>query len=203
MTLVKICGLTRIEDARWVNALKPDFVGFVFAESRRRVAARAAARIAAEIDPAVKRVGVFVNPTMEELTEIREQCPLDILQLHGEESPAFCAGAGLPVWKAFRMRAPEVLSEMDDYQAEAHVLDAWQPDSYGGTRTSFPWEWARGYDFKGKKVVLAGGLTEQNVAGAIEEIRPWAVDVSSGVESGGCKDEKKIKAFLERVKAYG
>ena len=159
MTKVKICGLTRIEDAGWANELMPDYVGFVFAESRRQVTPETAARIAESIDPGVKRVGVFVNPTMDEIREVLDACPLDILQLHGEESPAFCDETEMPVWKAFRMRAPEVLEQMDDYRVDAFVLDGWHPQSHGGSQTSFPWEWVQGYDLKDKPVVLAGGLT--------------------------------------------
>lgn len=192
-----------MEDAAWANTLRPDFVGFLFAESRRRVTAEAAARIAAEIDPAVKRVGVFVNPAMDALRAILDICPLDILQLNGEESPAFCAETGVPVWKAFRMRAPEVLREIDDYTVDAIMLDGWHPQSYGGTQSSFPWEWVQGYDFKDRPVVLAGGLTEGNVTEAIQKIRPWAVDVSSSVETDGIKDERKIEAFMERVNGCG
>lgn len=200
MTRVKICGLTRMEDADWVNQLEPDYVGFMFAESRRRVTPETAARISERIDHAVKRVGVFVNPTMDEIRDVLSTCPLDILQLHGEESPAFCEKTGMPVWKAFRMHTPEVLTELDAYKVDVYLLDGWHPDSHGGTKTSFPWEWAQRYDFKDKKVILAGGLTPQNVAEAIQRIRPWAVDVSSGVETAGIKNTAKIAAFLERVR---
>lgn len=200
MTKIKICGLTRMEDANWANHLKPDHVGFMFAESRRRVTPEAAARIAEGIDRAVKKVGVFVNPSMDEIKEVLETCPLDILQLHGEESPAFCEETGMPVWKAFRMRTPEVLKELDAYRVDAYLLDGWHPDSHGGTKTTFPWEWAAEYDFRDKPVVLAGGLTPQNVAEAIRRVRPWAVDVSSGVETAGIKNIAKIAAFIERVR---
>lgn len=202
MTKVKICGLTRMEDADWANELMPDYVGFMFAESRRRVSPDTAARIAERIDHAVKRVGVFVNPTMDEIRKVLDACPLDVLQLHGEESPDFCRETGMAVWKAFRMRTPEVLTELDAYEADAYMLDGWHPDSHGGTKIVFPWEWAAAYDFKDKKVVLAGGLSPDNVAEAIQKVKPWAVDVSSGVETAGIKNIAKIAAFLERVRQY-
>lgn len=200
MTKVKICGLTRLEDAGWANELLPDYVGFMFAESRRRVTPEAAARIAEKIDQGVKRVGVFVNPAMDEIREVLDTCPLDVLQLHGEETPEFCEKTGIPVWKAFRMRAPEVLTELDAYRVDAYLLDGWHPESHGGTKTTFPWEWAERYDFEDKKVVLAGGLTVQNVAEAIRRVQPWAVDVSSGVETAGIKNTARIAAFMERVR---
>jgi len=202
MTKVKICGLTRMEDADWANDLRPDYVGFVFAESRRRVSPEKAARIAKGIDRSVKRVGVFVNPTLDEIHEVLDACPLDVLQLHGEERPAFYEKVGMPVWKAFRMRSPEVLAELDEYRVDAYVLDGWRPDSYGGTQTRFPWEWAQEYDFKNKRIVLAGGLSAENVSEAIQSVKPWAVDVSSGVETAGIKNTAKIAAFLERVRQY-
>ena len=202
MTKIKICGLTRMEDADWANELLPDYVGLMFAESRRRITPETAARIAGDIDHAVKRVGVFVNPTMDEIQDVLDTCPLDILQLHGEESPAFCEKTGMPVWKAFRMRTPKVLEELDAYNVDAYILDGWHPDSHGGTNTTFPWEWAQRYDFKDKKVILAGGLTPQNVTEAIQRISPWAVDVSSGVETAGIKNTAKIAAFIERVRQY-
>lgn len=202
MTKVKICGLTRMEDAAWANALKPDYVGFVFAESRRRVTPETAARIAERIDHAVKRVGVFVNPSMDDIRQAIAVCPLDILQLHGEESPAFCEETGMPIWKAFRMRGPEVLERLDAYRVDAYVLDGHHPCSYGGTQVPFPWEWAEHFDFNGKPVVLAGGLTADNVTEALHRVRPWAVDVSSGVETDGVKNAGKIAAFIERVRRY-
>ena len=203
MTRAKICGLTRIADAGWANELLPDYVGFVFAESRRQVSPQTAARIAEGIDRAVKRVGVFVNPTMDEIRETLDTCPLDILQLHGEESPSFCMDTGMPVWKAFRMRTPEVLDEISAYDVDAFVLDGWHPESRGGTQTGFPWQWIEGYDFHDRPVVLAGGLTPWNVTEAIRRVKPWAVDVSSGVETAGVKNTAKIAAFLERVRQYG
>ena len=200
MTKVKICGLTRLEDAGWANELLPDYVGFMFAESRRRVTPEAAARIAEKIDQGVKRVGVFVNPAIDEIREVLDTCPLDVLQLHGEETPEFCEKTGIPVWKAFRMRAPEVLTELDAYRVDAYLLDGWHPESHGGTKTTFPWEWAERYDFEDKRMVLAGGLTVQNVAEAIRRVQPWAVDVSSGVETAGIKNTARIAAFMERVR---
>lgn len=196
MIRVKICGLTRPEDAVWANRLRPDYVGFVFAPGRRRVTPRRAAAIAALLDPGIAAVGVFADAPESEILAALGECPLRILQLHGGETPEFCGRMPVPVWKALRVRGPLSRAAFPDYPAEALVLDASRP---GGGQT-FPWEWTEGFTAGGLPIVLAGGLHGGNVTAAVARVHPFAVDVSSGVETGGVKDPEKIRDFIMKAR---
>ena len=201
MTKIKICGLTRIGDRQWANKLLPDYIGFVFAPSRRRVTPRLAGEIAAGLDRRIKRVGVFVNPTLEEIEGTLRQCSLDIVQLHGEESPEFCARLPFPVWKAFRIKDQQSLKMMRQYQVQARLLDGYHPRQHGGMSQTFPWEWLRDLDWGKIPLILAGGIQPNNVLAGIAIVKPYAVDVSSGVESAGRKDAEKIEELIRKVRS--
>ena len=204
-TRVKICGVTRVEDAVAAARLGADAIGLVFySESPRCVNAATAARIVAALPPFVAAVGLFVDAEPAEISAITDTVRLDLLQYHGEESPETCASAGLPYIKAIRMRpGTDVHGAAKRYrEARALLLDAYHADVRGGTGTVFDWE-AVPADL-GLPVILAGGLTPDNVARAIAQVRPYAVDVSGGVEqTKGIKDARRIEAFMRAAQAAG
>ena len=203
-TRIKICGITRLEDALAVAALGTDALGLNFAAiSPRRVGTAAAATIANAVAGAVTRVGLFVNPQVDEVRRVLEMVALDVLQFHGEETDAFCAQFGLPYMKSHRIAGPvDAATLMRDYPAACcHLLDAYVSGRPGGTGQVFDWRfWPQGSTLK---LVLAGGLTPGNVADAIRSTRPYAVDVSGGVEAGqpGIKDPERIERFVAAVRA--
>lgn len=178
-----------------------DAIGFVFARSRRQVTAAQARQIAAELPPFITKVGVFVDDDPGRIREIAEAVPLDALQLHGSEPPAFAASFRLPVIKAFRVRDAASLQAMGDYQVAAVLLDSYDPELAGGSGKAFNWALAAGVRAPAP-VVLSGGLTPENVTRALDTVHPFAVDVSSGVETDGRKDPAKIRDFIARVRAW-
>jgi phosphoribosylanthranilate isomerase len=200
---VKICGLTNLADARAAAAAGADALGFVFyAGSPRCIAVAEAASIVAQLPPFVTTVGVFVNATAQTILDTSQACRLDAVQLHGDESPAFCAMfPGLKVIKAFRVAQETSLDGIERYATCAWLLDSYQPGQHGGTGARFRWEWAQAAVGRGRPVILAGGLTPENVAEAVRLVRPYAVDVSSGVESSpGKKDHARMMGFVQEAR---
>ena len=202
MTRTKICGITRVEDAQAAARSGADALGLVFYEkSPRHVSVRQAVQLAAAVPPFVTVVGLFVNPSEDEVREVLRQVPLDVLQFHGEEPPEFCAQFGRPYLKAIRVRSGvDLLQCAARYRgAQGLLLDAYIEGAHGGTGASF--DWALIPRNLPLPVVLSGGLHAGNVAEAIRQVRPYAVDVSSGVEAAkGIKDAAKIAAFINEVK---
>lgn len=202
MTRTKICGITRIEDGLAAAQAGADAIGLVFVDaSPRRVSTEAAAAIAAALPPFVSSVALFVNPTAGEVEAVLRGFRPDLLQFHGEEPPAFCRAFGLPYVKAARVRPGVDLLQFAASYADARglLLDAWSEAAHGGTGERFDWSLIPA-DL-GRPVILAGGLHAGNVAAAIRVVRPWAVDVSSGVEAAkGIKDAVKIAAFMKEVR---
>jgi len=197
---VKVCGITNLEDALLSVKYGADALGFVFAESPRKVSPEVARDIILELPPFVLKVGVFVNSSLDEVREIRSFCGLDLVQLHGDEEPTYCSSLAPGVIKAFRVKDESVLSILPQYRAKAYLLDAYDESRRGGTGKAFNWEIARRAKGLGW-IILSGGLTPNNVSEAILRAAPYAVDVSSGVESyPGKKDPLKISLFLHRVK---
>jgi len=199
MSKVKICGLTRFEDVRAVNAVLPDFCGFVFAEgSRRRVDAKLAAALRAELDPRVEAVGVFVNQDPEWIAELYGQGIIKIAQLHGDEDAQYMRHlkelCGCSIIKALGVGKALPLSPGG---ADFLLFDTFGP-ARGGTGRPFDWTPLDGYT--GSPYFLAGGLTPENAADAVTRLNPYCVDVSSGVETDGKKDRNKIANFVSRVK---
>jgi phosphoribosylanthranilate isomerase len=203
MVRVKICGITRLADALCAAEAGAHALGFVFyPRSPRYIPLAAASRISASLPPFISKVGVFVNAGKREILKAITQCDLDVVQLHGDESPSFCRRFPSRVVKAFRLRGPEDLRALDGYRVDAYLLDAFQAGERGGTGQMFDWSLARQAQKGNRRIILAGGLTPGNVAEAIRRVHPFAVDVSSGVEkSPGRKDHRKIVAFLKAVAA--
>ncbi|ANC82767.1 phosphoribosylanthranilate isomerase [Pseudomonas putida] len=198
----KICGITRIEDALAAAEAGADAIGFVFyAKSPRAVDVRQARAIIAELPPFVTTVGLFVNASRCELNEILEVVPLDLLQFHGDETPQDCEGYQRPWIKAMRVRPGDDLEAACQRYAGARgiLLDTYVPGVPGGTGEAFDWSLVPAR--LGKPIILAGGLSADNVGQAIARVKPYAVDVSGGVEQAkGIKDAAKIEAFMRAVK---
>lgn len=205
-TKIKICGLTRPQDVEAVNAARPDYIGFVFAESRRRLTSQQALSLKRQLDLEIQSVGVFVNASLETVLDITSQGILDIVQLHGDEPPAFVERVrrktGCPVVKAFRIRGEESLAALKAYdQADYLLLDAYNKNVYGGTGRAFNWE-LLDENRSRKPFFLAGGLKIENIEKAIRTVRPYGVDISSGVETNGCKDPGKIEEIIKRIRRF-
>ncbi|RII76085.1 phosphoribosylanthranilate isomerase [Pseudomonas monteilii] len=198
----KICGITRIEDALAAAEAGADAIGFVFyAKSPRAVGVRQARAIIAELPPFVTTVGLFVNASRCELNEILEVVPLDLLQFHGDETPQDCEGYHRPWIKALRVRPGDDLEAACQRYAGARgiLLDTYVAGVPGGTGEAFDWSLVP--ERLSKPIILAGGLSADNVGQAIAQVRPYAVDVSGGVEQAkGIKDAAKIEAFMRAVK---
>jgi phosphoribosylanthranilate isomerase len=200
-TRVKICGITRVEDALEAARAGADAIGLVFAPSPRLVEIPHAAMLRRALPPFVASVALFVNPSRAAVEQVIAEVGPDWLQFHGEESPEFCSAFDRPYFKAARVRPGLNLLEYAALYADAHalLLDAWLPDAHGGTGHRFDWGLIPA-DLP-KPVILAGGLEAGNVGAAVAQVRPWAVDVSSGVESGkGIKDAARIAAFMKEVR---
>lgn len=202
MTKIKICGIRRKEDVRAVNRYKPDCVGFVFAESRRRVSPDEARALAALLSPEIVRVGVFVNELPERVAHIAEWVGLDILQLHGDEDAVYIqqlrALTTREIWKVLRMRDTRSLEAMMGLAANRFLLDAYSPVMPGGSGVPFDWLLLAGVDMRSH--ILAGGLDAGNVVQAVQHFHPWMVDISSGAETDGHKDEQKIQQLIQLIR---
>lgn len=199
---VKICGITNLSDAMTAVEAGADALGFIFyPKSPRYIAFQNAARIIRELPARILKVGVFVNAPREDVLAAQQECQLSVLQFHGEETPEFCAGFTGQTWKAFRVNGPETLNRLVCYRTTAWLLDAWSPAMPGGTGERFDWDLAVEAQKAGRPIILAGGLTPENVTSAVQHVRPMAVDVSSGVEMApGKKDSAKVKEFVSAAK---
>jgi phosphoribosylanthranilate isomerase len=199
----KICGITRVEDALAAVEAGADAIGLVFyAKSPRAVSVQQARAIVAALPPFVTSVGLFVDASRCELGEILDAVPLDLLQFHGDETPDECDHYGRPYIKALRVKpGDDIAAQVARYaNARGVLLDTFVPGIPGGTGEAFDWSLVPAQ--LSKPVILAGGLTAANVAQAIEKVRPFAVDISGGVESAkGIKDAAKIHAFMEAVRS--
>ena len=197
-TKIKICGITSLADAQAAAGAGADALGFNFYEkSPRYLPLKDAAEISRRLAPFIMRVGVFVNAPEEFILRAVRECGLAMLQFHGDEPPEFCAQFGIMTMKAFRVRGPETLKEIPQYKTDAYLLDAFSSANFGGTGEKFNWDLAVEAQKIGRPIFLAGGLTPENVAKAIQKVHPFGVDVTSGVESApGKKDHTKVKAFI-------
>jgi len=202
---VKICGLTNTEDAAVAVEAGADAVGFVFHKKSPRCADMAVVKaIVKELPPFVLPIGVFVNEDAKVVRDVMDSCGLALAQLHGDETAAYCEKLGRPMLKALRLRDRHSFLALAEFQGRAGVrgflVDAFSPDAYGGTGQVADWSLAAEAAAV-TRILLAGGLTPENVAQAIEQVRPYGVDVSSGVEaSPGRKDHAKVRAFVQAVR---
>ena len=198
---VKICGITNIGDARHASACGADALGFVFYPgSPRFVNPDMARRIIADLPPLVTTVGLFVNEPPARIREMVEFCGLDTVQLHGDEEPDQCSYPPCRVIKALRLKEQMDDSVFSSYQVAALLLDAYVPDRFGGTGQQCNWEQAALIAVQ-QRVILAGGLNPENIAEAVRQVRPYGVDVSSGVErEPGQKDPDKVVSFIRMAK---
>ncbi|WP_320047643.1 phosphoribosylanthranilate isomerase [uncultured Ilyobacter sp.] len=200
MTEAKICGIKNQSDVDIVNEFKPDYIGLVFAKSKRQVTLEKAAELSKNLDGKIKKVGVFVDEDPEKVAEIAKACGLDILQFHGKESPEYCSSfEDYEVWKSF-VGDENIFENIKKYDgcADAFLVDSSVP----GSGKKFDWnnikELSEIY-----KIILAGGLNPENVAEAVEKVKPQVVDVSSGVEGDNGKSREKVEKFIGEVRLHG
>jgi phosphoribosylanthranilate isomerase len=198
---VKICGITNNEDAQAAVEYGADALGYVFAKSPRQVTKEQARDIIAELPPFVTPVGVFVDEMADKIKEICDFCGIHTVQLHGNEQPSYLKELeGYTLIKAFRVKEEDDLKPLANYKPHAFLLDSYVKGVIGGTGVPFKWEIAR-LAHKYGIIILSGGLTPENVKKAIQVVKPYAVDVSSGVESSpGKKDKSLVKRFIENAK---
>jgi phosphoribosylanthranilate isomerase len=206
MTRTKICGLTSLEDAHLAVDLGAWAIGVIFhPDSPRRCDVDAAEAIGAALRRRALVTGVFVNHPIDEVALLADRCSLGMLQLHGDEGPAYCREAarrtGCRVMKAMPVRDAAAIRSLEAFRVDYHLLDTHRPGHRGGTGETFQWELAAAHD-RSIPVVLSGGLTADNVADGVEATRPFAVDTASGTEAApGRKDPRKLEAFFRAVEA--
>ncbi len=200
---IKICGLTRPEDVLFLQQVPVDFAGFIFVPKTPRFLNMGQARTLAELVPEeIRRVGVFMHENPDMVLKTLEICHLDILQFHGSEPPEYCEQFGRPYFKVVRIGGNSFTELPGGYRPDAFLLDTFTKDAAGGTGRTCDWSVASRLTESGLPIMLAGGLTPENVRTAIDEVRPWGVDVSSGVECApGIKDHDKIRAFVREARS--
>ena len=199
---IKICGIRRPEDIEIVNEFLPDYIGFILVPaSKRYVSPEKIVELKKNLDPRIKTVGVVVNESVEKLGEIRKICGLDVIQLHGEESPKFCKELGGRIWKAIRVKDEDCVEILEKYAeyTELLLLDTYVEGTHGGTGQAFDWDLI---DFLSAdyNIGLAGGITRENAALAKKKVNPLLIDVASGSETDGVKDREKIKDIIQIIR---
>ena len=200
---IKICGIRREEDIKIVNKYLPNYIGFIFVKkSKRYIEPLIVKKLVEKLDKRIKKVGVFVNESLESIEEIKNICKLDVIQLHGEESVEFCSKVEGEVWKALRVKDKEsIKKECEVYYkyVDKILLDTYSSGNHGGTGVAFDWEIARELASK-YSIILAGGINETNVVEAIEKVPAKIIDVASGSETNGIKDEVKIEKIIKNIR---
>lgn len=200
---IKMCGLRRPEDIIYANECIPDYIGFVFAESKRKVSAQKAQELGKQLDPSIKEVGVFVNEAAENLISEAWQSGIDIIQLHGDEDREYIEKVkwqtGKEIWKAVRVRTAEDIQKAMELPADKLLLDSFSEDSYGGTGKVMDFDVLRQADIH-KPYFIAGGLTIDILPGILEDTEPYGIDISSGIETGGVKDRDKMIRVIQFVR---
>lgn len=201
VTKVKICGLTRKEDIMAVNEMLPDYIGFVFAKSRRQVNYETAKQLKSYLNSRIKVVGVFVNEEIDNIKRLYQDNIIDIAQLHGDETEEYIKDlkerVSCPIIKAARVREREDITKVNQLPCDYILLDGYHEDQYGGSGICFDWSLISS---RNKPFFLAGGIYSGNIQKAIEETRPYCIDVSSGVETDGLKNLEKIKEIISLVR---
>ncbi|EDL66153.1 phosphoribosylanthranilate isomerase [Bacillus sp. SG-1] len=197
MVKVKVCGIKTIEHAEAAVKAGADAIGFIFAESRRKVSIHTAKEISDTIPASVLKVGVFVDADREEIEKTAQEANLDYVQLHGSETVDFMKSLSVPAYKALSIKEKKDLDGIENYPGNFILVDSGHGAARGGNGTTFDWSYLENVSID---VILAGGLNLENVCSAIEKVNPFMVDVSSGVETDGIKDVKKINEFIFKVK---
>lgn len=197
MVYVKICGIKTVEAAEVAIQSGVDLLGFIFAPSKREVTPEEAVKIAKVIPSSIKKVGVFVNETPEMIQHVAEKVGLDFIQLHGDETPGMIATLPYKTIKAFPI---DQAKNIHSYPCDYFLIDSPAEKYRGGSGKTFDWNLIDGLQIDPNKLILAGGLTSENVQEAIRFVKPIAVDTSSGVETNGEKDYEKIRAFILQAK---
>ena len=202
MSRLKVCGITNLEDALVSVESGADALGFVFyAGSKRYIDPVRAGEIISQLPPFIIKVGVFVNESISDLLEAQRVAGFDTFQLHGDETAEYCSNLGRPYIKAFRVKSEIDKNYINSFNTRSVLFDTYSDKDFGGTGKIFDWEIMENAGLSDKFVILSGGLEVSNVGRAIKKVRPYAVDVSSGVEkSPGLKDHNKLKAFAEAVR---
>ncbi len=196
MSKVKICGIRRMADIEFLNELQPEYAGFVFAESKRKVEAEFALSLIKRLNKSIKKVGVFVDEDYKKVENIALWLGLDVLQFHGNENMEYIDYfKRFDVWKTVKVTSANSLDNIKNYSCDKFLLD----NSIAGSGNTFDWELVKDKNI-GDSIILAGGLDASNVQSGIMQLKPYAVDVSSGVESEGYKDFNKIKQFIKKVR---
>lgn len=201
MTRIKICGITNVDDAMCAAELGADALGFIFYPgSKRFIEPENAALIISKLPPYVTSVGVFVNQGTDAIRSVKERTGIDVVQLHGDETAECCRSLPYRVVKAIRLKERPDIQRIELYPVQAILFDKYSEGAYGGTGKSFEWGWLRDLNTS-KKIILSGGLGPDNVVEAVKTVRPYAVDVSTGVEEApGRKSAEKMKKFIEAVR---
>ncbi len=194
---IKICGIRRTEDVSFLNEFPPDYAGFVFANTRRRISFEEAERLRSLLKPEIKTVGVFVNEDMEFIRKLVRSGVIDLVQLHGDEDEKYIRelNTAVPVIKAQRIIE---VGDIKRFETDFYLFDTYRENMYGGTGEAFDWEILKNID---KPYFLAGGITVENIERAMEK-KPYAIDVSSGAETNGVKDRDKIRKLIYKVRNY-
>lgn len=200
---IKMCGLRRPDDIIYANECLPDYIGFVFAESRRKVSGREAKKLGEQLDPSIKKVGVFVNEPVRSLITISKQAGLDIIQLHGDEGEEYIKEVkhetGKELWKAVRVRMVKDIQEAQRLPADKLLLDSFSEESYGGTGKVMDFAVLDQADIR-KPYFIAGGLTVENLPEILKKAEPYGIDISSGIETEGVKDREKMLKVIQCVR---
>lgn len=200
MTLVKICGLKDIGHVQVAVEAGANAIGFIFATSHRQISLTQAQMLVNEIPPEVLKIGVFVNETKETIERYAREVPLDLIQLHGDESPEFAESLSVPIIKALSITNEDDVRKAAGYNVDYYLFDTPGVEYRGGSGHTFDWTLLEKVNIPKDKVILAGGLHTENVQSAIQIVQPFMVDVSSGVETEKRKDAKKIRAFVHAVR---
>ncbi|MBD5113828.1 MAG: phosphoribosylanthranilate isomerase [Ruminococcaceae bacterium] len=199
---IKLCGIRREEDAEYINEFPPDYAGFVFAESKRKVTLKQAEKLSALLLPSIIKVGVFVNQPLEEMPDFADA--ISVYQLHGDEDGEYIDRLRqiLPqdceIWKAVRVSTKEDIVKADGLNADKLLLDAFSKNAYGGTGRAFDWELISKARIS-KPFFTAGGITAENIEKAAVTLKPYGIDLSGGIETNGFKNREKIKQIIEIV----
>lgn len=200
---IKMCGLRRPDDIIYANEYLPDYIGFVFAESRRKVSGEEAKNLGAQLDPFIKKVGVFVNEPVRSLITISKQAGLDIIQLHGDEGEEYIKEVkhetGKELWKAVRVRMVKDIQKAQRLPADKLLLDSFSEESYGGTGKVMDFAVLDQADIR-KPYFIAGGLTVENLPEILKKAEPYGIDISSGIETEGVKDREKMLKVIQCVR---